>query len=333
MKKLKFNKELHTAAREADLQALTTLLQQGADINEIGPHGWPLLIHAVHSGDVEVVRFLLDSGADPDSTDSEAKNAMHHAAMRGRTEVVRFLIERGFAVDTHENYRQYTPLHLLCAHSPRDTDQATATLLLDAGAQIDARTKDGSTALMSAVFSSRVEFVRFLLNAGANINAATDSGVTPLILSVQWGVRSKEVLRDLLERGADVNAQDTTGKSALMKAVWETDEDVLNLLLDYGATIDLQDAEGKTALMHASMPSAELSLRWLLMKRDQEADKPDPTGKRQIRLEAAWQRRADIVRLLRNRGADPTVRDASGKTALDWAQEQESGKAVVEVLQ
>ena len=53
-------------------------------------------------------------------------------------------------------------------------------MLIEVGADLDARDKEGQTAILLAVAKNRVEAVRILIEAGADINAMTPRGVTPL---------------------------------------------------------------------------------------------------------------------------------------------------------
>ena len=61
-------------------------------------------------------------------------------------------------------------------------------LLLQHGADISGRNRDGNTALHLAVFLGRAETVERLVKNGADVNAKNDDGATPVdILNVPWG--------------------------------------------------------------------------------------------------------------------------------------------------
>jgi hypothetical protein len=85
------------------------------------------------------------------------------------------------------------------------------TLLLDRGADINAKDKDGVTALWLAVCKGYEEIVTLLLDRGADIKAKDRDGNTPLHLAAipQWWdfpVR-KSLMRELLCKGASLNIQ------------------------------------------------------------------------------------------------------------------------------
>ena len=75
-----------------------------------------------------------------------------------------------------------TPLHLAATHCRIDM----ARLLLDKGAEIDAKAAGGATALHLAAQAGCVDMVNLLLAKGANANARDDQGRTPLDRAVQW---------------------------------------------------------------------------------------------------------------------------------------------------
>lgn len=84
------------------------------------------------------------------------------------------------------------------------------SLLLEAGAEVNARTSDGHTPLHVC----RLETAPLLLQAGAELEARAEDGATPLVtLASEPG--TERLLELLLEHGADANARDAAGMSAL----------------------------------------------------------------------------------------------------------------------
>jgi ankyrin repeat protein len=89
---------------------------------------------------------------------------------------------------------------------------AVVQQLLTRGADIEARDKNGYTALIMASFHGRNEVVMLLLDKGANTEArTTEFGWTALILAAWQG--KTEVVRLLLAKGANVDAMDNSGHS------------------------------------------------------------------------------------------------------------------------
>ena len=114
-------------------------------------------------------------------------------------------------------------------------DAEAVRLLLDAGADPDARNEAGATALMWAVDDP--DKARLLLRRGADPNARSDDGRTPLLVATSWS-QPYEVVKLLLDRGAKPSPLVNTYKgpvTPLRLAAEAGDEAVLRLLLDRGA--------------------------------------------------------------------------------------------------
>ncbi|XP_020299245.1 ankyrin-1-like [Pseudomyrmex gracilis] len=77
-------------------------------------------------------------------------------------------------------------------------------MLIDRGANVNAKTRDGTTPLHDAIKKKKIEIAEVLLNHGANVNATNDDGVTPLCLAVKN--RHVKVVTMLLDRGANINS-------------------------------------------------------------------------------------------------------------------------------
>ena len=103
--------------------------------------------------------------------------------------------------------------------------------LIALGAEVDARSPVGATALMWAV--PETAKMRPLLEAGADVDARTDEGRTPLLI-VSGIAGSRAAARLLLDYGADVAA--TRGDaSVLREAARADDPELFQLLLEAGA--------------------------------------------------------------------------------------------------
>ena len=129
----------------------------------------------------------------------------------------------------------------------------TVHFLLEHGANVNAATTMGMTALMSASFRGDLEIVRTLVDGGANVNAVTTMGYTALMWASGGG--HLETVRFLVERGgANVNAATTTnGMTALMMASVEGHLETVRFLVERaGAAVDAVDLTGMSALMLAS---------------------------------------------------------------------------------
>ncbi len=202
-------------------------------------------------------------------------------------------------------------------------DLARVRSLLAAGSDVNAKDKDGVTALMKASQSGRIEVVRALLEAKANVNAKLKNGSTALMYAMKND--HVDVVRALLAAGADVNAKDKDGVTSLMMSgieagkeldkFWEEfDElegkkttkhiekvDMVRALLAAGADVNAKDKDGFTALMYASGWGNVKVVRALLeAKADVNVKSTDGTTPLKTASKGGY---ADVVKLLKQAGA------------------------------
>lgn len=120
------------------------------------------------------------------------------------------LIAAGASLEeTADDLSHRTPL--LAACSTGRCEEAAA-LLLKAGANPEARNKNGATALMSAVLMKNEEMVDLLIAHKAKIDDDGFKGMTPLMWAANLGARG--IVRKLLAAGADADIVSRQGKTA-----------------------------------------------------------------------------------------------------------------------
>jgi ankyrin repeat protein len=132
----------------------------------------------------------------------------------------------------------------------RDGDIEIVRILLEKGADVNAKTDTGTTALFNAILYRHTEVVRILLENGADVHVKTMYGSTTLDMAIWYG--DIEIVSMLLENGADVNAKGKYGSTALIKASENGHTEVVRMLLEKGADVNVKDDNGSTALMKAS---------------------------------------------------------------------------------
>lgn len=77
-----------------------------------------------------------------------------------------------------------------------------------------------------------IEIVQALLAKDADVNAKAKDGQTALMLAVYNG--HIKIVQALLAKGADVNIQNNNGETALMFAAYNSHIEIVNLLEKYG---------------------------------------------------------------------------------------------------
>lgn len=139
------------------------------------------------------------------------------------------------------------------ADAAKRADWTAVRALLQAGADVDARQGDGSTALHWASYRDNDGIAALLIRAGTDVDATNDLGVTPLWAACENG--SSAMVKILLEAGADPNRALPFGETPLMTAARAGNADVVARLLAKGAVVDAATGEGaygaQTALMWA----------------------------------------------------------------------------------
>jgi uncharacterized protein len=171
---------------------------------------------AAQQGDREAVRTLLKQAADVNGAQGDGMTALHWAAMKNDAELAKMLLYAGANARAMTRIGNYTPL-LLAA---KNGQAAVMTPLLAAGADVNATTSNGTTALMLAAGlgwrngsplapsydqgtdAEAVETLELLLSLGLDLEATNQTGDTALHAAVA-GRGSEAIVRFLLERGAD----------------------------------------------------------------------------------------------------------------------------------
>lgn len=116
-------------------------------------------------------------------------------------------------------------------------DKVVVDLFLTAGMSANTRDSDSANpVLISAAYKEREEMVDLLLQKGADINAKGEGGITALMYAAEK--KSPVIVQKLIEKGADVNAKSDTGYTALLVAVREKNNGIIKLLLDKGADVN-----------------------------------------------------------------------------------------------
>ncbi len=227
--------------------------------------------------DSGMVALLLKLGADVDAQDNDDMTPLHFASGRdtyddaGTTAAAQVLLEHGASVHVRNKNGQ-TPLHLASQHY----HYSMVALLLRFGADVDAQDNDDMTPLLFAsgwdafYDDTGTSAARMLLEHGASVHVRNKNGQTPLHLASQHGLSGMVAL--LLKFGADMDSQDDDNMTPLHFAVhlssefdsgifYDDDDDdtkydkavkVITLLLKHGVNVQVQNNNGETPLQVAS---------------------------------------------------------------------------------
>jgi ankyrin repeat protein len=259
------------AAAENNVDALTALIEAGADVNARSNGGFTALLFAVRAGKTEAARRLLAAGV---SATEEIR--VSAAPQRPGPPAA-----RPAGVNTAGPAPQQAPA---AAQGPQggSSDPSVAALLqvFNTGLRGRGNTLNGTSALTLAIVNAHYELAAALLDAGADPNA-NGQGWTPLH-QIAWTRRppiqhglpppvptgnldSLELARKLLDYGADPNIRMTRepsdgarnvlnriGSTPFLQAAKLGDWQYMRLLVEYGADPSMATDDGTTPLMAAS---------------------------------------------------------------------------------
>ncbi|MEM1125424.1 MAG: ankyrin repeat domain-containing protein [Bacteroidota bacterium] len=184
---------------------------------------------------------------------------------------------------------------------------------------------DRAWTLFTATEAEAVAIVDRLLDDGADPNAL--SRTAPLHMAVLS--RNEEIAYALLDHGADPNLRDDAGYTPTYLALRSEQPALTMRLLEAGTSVDFATDEGKTLLMEALLREDDAAARWLVEHgADVNAQREHRSFTTALMI-AADDGNLPMVELLLAQGADPTVTNENGRTALDVA----DGDDVVAVLQ
>ncbi len=204
---------LHNAAFLGQYEAAKLLLESGAEVNiRNGDGGTPSDAAAV---DWETTRFIL--GMLRIKVDREKIEA-------GRTKVVELLRQHSAATDTRSES------NALC-DAVRSGDLRAVKEQLANGVDINAEDSEfGVAALSWAALLDDTEIAKFLIAKGADVNAKSRDGSTPLHSAAFLG--HTEIAELLIQKGAEVNPKNYRGETPLDASMvdWETTNFIAGLL-------------------------------------------------------------------------------------------------------
>ena len=188
---------------------------------------------------------LLVSALGAQAPDVATADNWYNAVRGAGPRLEALLVENPAGVNLRDRRGGVTPLMHAAALGSLDTMR----LLLDKGADLNAKSAAGATALMWAAADPAK--VRLLVERGADVKAVSESGRTALLLAAMSD-QSADTVRLLLERGADAKVLDREQTSTLAAAAYGNDTETVRQLLEAGAPVNQANVMGATPLMNAA---------------------------------------------------------------------------------
>lgn len=237
------NQKLRDAAWKGDVDTAAALIKQGADINAKDHTIQSAYLIAASEGHLDFLRLALDNGAEVSDLDSWDGTALIRAAERGHADVVGQLVQAKINLD-HVNTIGYQAIHeaiWLGSGDQRYVD--TVRVLAASGATLDRESaNERLTPLQMAMDRGFTEIEQTLNTALAD--SPTDDASEDLLLAAATG-DADEVAR-LLRLGADIESRDSKERTPLLLAVTGDHVSTARLLVSLGADVNAVDGQEDT---------------------------------------------------------------------------------------
>jgi uncharacterized protein len=297
---------LTTTVLHKKYDVLDFLVAKGADINMVDNGGSTPLMTAIgckNQNQPVVLAYLKKFLTFKPKLNYGSANeyALHQAAFLGFVDAVKLLLENGANINLQSRADGRTALYVTAISKNIDT----AKYLMKEGAKTEIADKAGYTPLTAAVIVADPDMVETLVEGGAVMDVRTAaSNLTPLVMAASNPDPFKHktyitIMKYLLGRKADVNFQSLDGRTPLIAAAMNADQDQalekVALLLERGAKTDMVKHGGETALMLA-----------------------------------AGRGNDKVVKLLIDKGTDVNLKNGAGESAMSYA--KRSGKSAVVAL-
>lgn len=228
------------------------------------------LFRGIQNSDLETVVQVIEQAREEGrtfyDTPPRKSNSWTGLAVQAPA-ILSYLLEQGFSPNVPHATLKSTALHWSVIHR----EPQSLEILLNHGADIEAKDKHGDTALMDAIIRNYSPEALRLIRAGANVNARRNNSLHPLLAAATHG--NVDIVRALLRNGAPKDVQDSNGYNALFSYVnrqhfstiseleegnLDTNTEVENFAPDLDAFMDLFPEQ------RTQLPNSRRPLIWFL---------------------------------------------------------------------
>jgi ankyrin repeat protein len=208
-----------------DIKKVRLLLDRGAAVNARMRDGTTALVTAARRGQVDVMRLLLARGAAP-RADANEKNELLRLAYGDHPETRQVVADAGISLD------DAVPAVASALASYRLSQADVIDALLKRGANPNPRGR--FPVVGQAAIQGHLATTRLLVDRGANLDARGTRDVTPLMMAAAAPHPDTAMVQLLLTQGRDAAARDQAGRTALDWALLQGETPAARLLRGAG---------------------------------------------------------------------------------------------------
>jgi ankyrin repeat protein len=342
------------AASDGNVEIAKILVSSGADVNAKFADGTTPLDFAKNKKDTAMIQcFCSVSAASTNSLPASASQVstskpvspfvetppevsssaeQNTFTVEEQAEIDKFCAEHGRDIKAVVDEKGRTLLHK--AIGGGKSSIAVIKFLVNRGADVNARDKDGDTLLNTAALMMFGQYkeeesaavIKYLVSKEADVNTKNKSGRTPL----HYVTSSAEIVKLLVSKGADVNAKDENGVTPLWEAANNGYIESVKILISRGADINAK-VIGLPPIQIAIM-TGQVEMVKFLASNGADVNAKDDNGISPIQkaIMTGWE--VEEIKVLVSNGADIDITiNEHGATLLDLAKHLEN-QAMIQYL-
>jgi len=304
---------LHWAAQSGHSEVVKSLLNKGAQIDAADSRNTTPLHFAADGGHLDTMRQLMERGASLQAKDADGDTPLHYAAVRNHGACVSSLLEKGAQPDAL-NFGNQTALHLAAQGGAKDAVAA----LVKAGAAKELRDNMGRTPLVLGVRErGGPEVAQTLIQAGADIQSRDKNGWSALMMAAMRG--SREIVDMLLDHKAALPSEAAHLQSLMAFATERGLVRLFRAITAQGGLASTSNGKGGTYL-HDAAAGGAVEIVTDLVAKGLDVNSKNRYGWTPAHY-AARNGRVEVIRWLHQKGADLNARTIAGQSALNIANE------------
>jgi ankyrin repeat protein len=270
---------LHWAASEGRIAVMKLLLEEGAFVDSQDSQRWTPLFWSSLNGDIPALQFLLEKGANHLLRDAHGWTALHWAVSKGKENSVSALLEH------HARYMVKDRELSIWSRPPNEFDEIVDSLkALNWQTPMEVAAEAGDASIFDTLLKSRHE------TGDNSLNDSWPSGHFDPPVSNLWRVMNK--------------AERINGIESYMSGTW------------WSRSGRTEDQTWKATMLHSAIKDQKLPVVQLLIEIGADVNY---NRTRSALHAAAFRKDQTFTQLLLQRGADVSLRDCHGQTALHQA--------------